>query len=185
VCSIPATSNQPHDRPASRARLRATPRICSWTSNLAICSGEAAAASHRSRTRHPGGRGCGRAGVLPRLFKGGPSELSRDHTQCQPSPSGKRWRRFSRRASRTSRFRPRAVLVAGFAGACVGRHAPRHQRPFWLSGVGVGLGGGDSLNTCFAMFSGGFLFWLAGTDFQEAGSATNVVSCRSEPIAAG
>ena len=57
---------------------------------------------------------------------------------------------------------------------------------FWLSGVGVGLAAVIPFNTCFAMFLGSFLFWLAGRTFKRPESAANrVIVQNQEPICGG
>jgi uncharacterized oligopeptide transporter (OPT) family protein len=57
---------------------------------------------------------------------------------------------------------------------------------FWLSGVGVGLAAVIPFNTCFAMFLGSFLFWVAGRTFKRPESTANrVIVQNQEPICGG
>jgi OPT family oligopeptide transporter len=57
---------------------------------------------------------------------------------------------------------------------------------FWLSGVGVGLAFVIPFNTCFAMFLGSFIFWLASRLSKKPESAVNKIMVQNmEPTAAG
>jgi uncharacterized oligopeptide transporter (OPT) family protein len=57
---------------------------------------------------------------------------------------------------------------------------------FWLSAVGIGLAAVIPFNTCFAMFLGAFLFWLAGRMFRRENTLTHRVIVRNqEPICGG
>ncbi|MCP5517339.1 MAG: OPT/YSL family transporter [Verrucomicrobiales bacterium] len=57
---------------------------------------------------------------------------------------------------------------------------------FWLSAVGIGLAAVIPFNTCFAMFLGSFLFWLAGRIFRNQESLMHrVVVDNQEPICGG
>ena len=57
---------------------------------------------------------------------------------------------------------------------------------FWLSAVGIGLAAVIPFNTCFAMFLGSFLFWLAGRMFRRPESkAHEIVVQNQEPICGG
>ena len=57
---------------------------------------------------------------------------------------------------------------------------------FWLSGVGIGLAAVIPFNTCFAMFLGSLLFWLAEARWKGTGGRMDkVVVENQEPICAG
>jgi putative OPT family oligopeptide transporter len=57
---------------------------------------------------------------------------------------------------------------------------------FWLSGVGIGLAFVIPFNTCFAMFLGSFLFWLAAARWRNpAQTAHRIFVQNLEPICAG
>jgi uncharacterized oligopeptide transporter (OPT) family protein len=57
---------------------------------------------------------------------------------------------------------------------------------FWLSGVGIGLAFVIPFNTCFAMFVGSFLFWLAERLFKKEESTSHQVFVKNmEPTCAG
>jgi len=57
---------------------------------------------------------------------------------------------------------------------------------FWLSGVGIGLAFVIPFHTCFAMFLGAFLFWLAAARWRDpARTAHRVFVQNLEPICAG
>jgi uncharacterized oligopeptide transporter (OPT) family protein len=57
---------------------------------------------------------------------------------------------------------------------------------FWLSGVGVGLAAVIPFTTCFAMFLGAFLFWLAQRRWKDTGGRCDRIFVQNqEPICAG
>jgi uncharacterized oligopeptide transporter (OPT) family protein len=57
---------------------------------------------------------------------------------------------------------------------------------FWLSGVGIGLAFVIPFNTCFSMFLGSFLFWLAAVLWRNpARTAHRIFVQNLEPICAG
>jgi len=57
---------------------------------------------------------------------------------------------------------------------------------FWLSGVGIGLAFVIPFNTCFAMFLGSFLFWLAARRWRNEATLRHRVFVKNlEPVCAG
>ncbi|RME92127.1 MAG: OPT family oligopeptide transporter [Verrucomicrobia bacterium] len=57
---------------------------------------------------------------------------------------------------------------------------------FWLSAVGLGLAAVIPFNTCFAMFLGSFLFWLAGRVWKDQADPKNRLFVQNqEPICGG
>ena len=79
-----------------------------------------------------------------------------------------------------------AALFGAFIGILFEAIKVSTKGRFPLSGVGIGLAFVIPFNTCFAMFLGSFLFWLAGRKFTDPESKMNkVVVKNQEPIAAG
>jgi len=121
------------------------------------------------------------------FLKGGPSELVKDQ---YPMPAVTIWKAvaevLTQGISNLAVSARWAVLVGGLLGLALEGIRLATKGRFWLSGVGVGLAAVIPFNTCFAMFLGGFLFWLAERTFKKPGSATNVVIVQNqEPICGG
>ncbi|MDR1726346.1 MAG: OPT/YSL family transporter [Acidobacteriota bacterium] len=86
-----------------------------------------------------------------------------------------------------------AALIGAVLGVVLEVARIRSKGRFWLSGVGVGLAFVIPFNTCFAMFLGSFVFWLAGRVLKEpvrttknfASAAYRVLVENTEPVCAG
>lgn len=79
-----------------------------------------------------------------------------------------------------------AVIVGAVLGLFLEVLRLRTKNRFPLSPVGIGLGFVIPFHTCFSMFLGSFLFWLAEKRFPEKESRINeVIVQNQEPICAG
>ena len=79
-----------------------------------------------------------------------------------------------------------AILIGGFLGLVLEAIKVATKGRFWLSGVGVGLAGLISFNTCFLMFLGAALFWFFGRKFKDEGTGINKIMVKnSKTICAG
>ena len=121
------------------------------------------------------------------FLKGGPSELVQDQ---YPMPAATIWKAvaevLTQGLSNLAVSARWAVLVGGVLGLALEGIRLATRGRFWLAGVGVGLAAVIPFNTCFAMFLGSFLFWLAGRIFRQPGSGANrLVVQNQEPICGG
>jgi uncharacterized oligopeptide transporter (OPT) family protein len=79
-----------------------------------------------------------------------------------------------------------AALIAGILGLVFEVLRIATKGRFWLSGVGVGLAAVIPFPTCFAMFLGSFLFWLAQQNWKETEGLMDKIFVKNyEPICAG
>ena len=79
-----------------------------------------------------------------------------------------------------------AALVGGLLGLVMEGIRLATKGGFWISCVGIGLAAVIPFNTCFAMFLGSFLFWLAERVFRKPEAVANrVIVQNQEPICAG
>jgi putative OPT family oligopeptide transporter len=96
------------------------------------------------------------------FLRNGPQQLISDQ---YPMPGATVWKAVAELLTQGLDKLPVSARWAAVAGALLGiafeaaRLATKGR--FWLSGVGVGLATVIPFNTCFAMFLGSFLFWLA------------------------
>ncbi len=116
----------------------------------------------------------------------GPQAMFEQH----PMPSASVWKAVAELLTQGLANLPVSARWAALWGAVLGlalealRVATRGR--FWLSGVALGLGTIIPFNTCFAMFLGSFLFWLAGRLFRRPDSAARrVIVDNQEPICGG
>lgn len=80
----------------------------------------------------------------------------------------------------------RLLFVPGLVRASDAWASAATKGRFWLSGVGIGLAFVIPFNTCFAMFVGSFIFWLAGRLFKKEESTAHKVFVQNmEPTCAG
>jgi uncharacterized oligopeptide transporter (OPT) family protein len=121
------------------------------------------------------------------FLKGGPSELVKEQ---YPMPAVTIWKAVAEVLTKGLSNLPVSARWAALVGALLGltlegiRIATKGR--FWLSAVGVGLAAVIPFNTCFAMFLGGFFFWLAGRSFKKPESTANrVIVQNQEPICGG
>lgn len=79
-----------------------------------------------------------------------------------------------------------AALLGGLIGIFLEALKVATKGRFWLSGVGIGLAFVIPFNTCFSMFLGSFIFWVAGRRFKDEGTRRHTVFVANhEPLAAG
>jgi uncharacterized oligopeptide transporter (OPT) family protein len=79
-----------------------------------------------------------------------------------------------------------AALVGGILGLVFELLRIATKGKFWLSGVAVGLAAVIPFSTCFAMFLGAFLFWLAQRKWKGTGGQMDKIFVQNqEPICAG
>lgn len=121
------------------------------------------------------------------FLKGGPAELVKD---TYPMPAVSIWKAvaevLTQGLSNLAVSARWAVLVGGLLGLALEWFRQASKGRFWLSGVGVGLAAVIPFNTCFAMFLGSFLFWLAERIFRKPESAANrIIVQNQEPICGG
>ncbi|MBI3073245.1 MAG: OPT/YSL family transporter [Deltaproteobacteria bacterium] len=122
------------------------------------------------------------------FLKNGPSGLA---TEQYPMPGVVIWKSVSEVLTKGLSNLEVSARWAALAGALIGiileavKIATKGR--FWLSGVGIGLAFVISFNTCFAMFFGAFLFWLAKKKWAKKPDAwgNKVIVENEEPIAAG
>jgi uncharacterized oligopeptide transporter (OPT) family protein len=120
------------------------------------------------------------------FLKGGPSELVKEQ---YPMPAVSIWKAvaevMTQGISNLSVSARWAVLVGGLLGLALEGIRLATKGRFWLSAVGVGLAAVIPFNTCFAMFLGSLLFWLAGRAFTRPESAANRVIVQNQEAICG
>lgn len=116
----------------------------------------------------------------------GPQAMFERH----PLPSASVWKAVAELLTQGLSNLPVSARWAALYGALLGvvleaaRLATRGR--FWLSGVGLGLATVIPFNTCFAMFLGSFLFWLAGRTLKRPDAAAHRLWVQNqEPICGG
>jgi uncharacterized oligopeptide transporter (OPT) family protein len=116
----------------------------------------------------------------------GPQAMFERH----PMPSASVWKAVAELLTQGLSHLPVSARWAALYGALLGvaleaaRLVTRGR--FWLSGVGLGLATVIPFNTCFAMFLGSFLFWLAGRALQRPDSTAHRLWVQNqEPICGG
>jgi len=121
------------------------------------------------------------------FLRNGPQQLISDQ---YPMPAATVWKAVAELLTQGLDKLPLSARWAALAGAMLGialeaaRLATKGR--FWLSGVGVGLATVIPFNTCFAMFLGSFLFWLAEKRSQnETPWFRKVFVENMEPVCAG
>ncbi|MCU0771097.1 MAG: OPT/YSL family transporter [Verrucomicrobia bacterium] len=121
------------------------------------------------------------------FLKGNPQGLISDQ---YPMPAATVWEAVARLLTQGVSELPVSARWAALVGALVGiglevlRLATRGRS--WFSGVGIGLAFVIPFNTCFAMFLGSFLFWLAARRWRdETGLGHRVFVANLEPVCAG
>jgi uncharacterized oligopeptide transporter (OPT) family protein len=107
-----------------------------------------------------------------------------------PLPSANTWKAVAELMTKGIANLPESARWAVVVGALLGiglevvKLATKGR--FWLSGVGVGLATIIPFNTCFAMFLGGALFWLAGRWCRRPKSLAHEVMVENqETVCAG
>jgi len=121
------------------------------------------------------------------FLQGGPAELVKDQ---YPMPAVTIWKAVAEVLTQglanlavSARW---AALLGGLLGLGLEAIRLATKGRFWLSGVGVGLAAVIPFNTCFAMFLGSLLFWLAGRSFRRPESAAHRIFVQNqEPICGG
>ena len=79
-----------------------------------------------------------------------------------------------------------AALVGGLLGLLLEAARLVTKGRFWVSGVGIGLAFVIPFNTCFSMFLGSFLFWLAARRWRDDSTRRHRVFVKNlEPVCAG
>jgi uncharacterized oligopeptide transporter (OPT) family protein len=121
------------------------------------------------------------------FLKGDPQGLI---SEQYPMPAATVWEAVARLLTKGISELPVSAQWAALGGALLGiamegaRLATKGR--FWISGVGVGLAFVIPFNTCFAMFLGSFLFWLAGRRWQNPTTLRHQVFVKNlEPVCAG
>jgi len=116
----------------------------------------------------------------------GPQAMFERH----PMPSASVWKAVAELLTQGLSNLPVSARWAALYGALLGvvleaaRLVTRGR--FWLSGVGLGLATVIPFNTCFAMFLGSFLFWLAGRALKRPDSVAHRLWVQNqEPICGG
>ncbi len=121
------------------------------------------------------------------FLKGNPAGLI---SEQYPMPAATIWKSVAELLTEGISNLKVSAQWAALAGACLGivMEAARFMTRgrFWLSGVGVGLAFVIPFNTCFAMFLGAFLFWLAGLQWRDAATLRHRIFVKNlEPVCAG
>jgi uncharacterized oligopeptide transporter (OPT) family protein len=92
-------------------------------------------------------------------------------TPEQPFPGAVVWKAVAEALTQgLSNLKPSAqvaALVGGILGIVMEALKVATKGKFWLSAVGVGLAFVITWSTCWAMFLGSFLFWLAGQNLKD------------------
>ncbi len=115
----------------------------------------------------------------------GPRALFEQH----PMPAASVWKAVAELLTQGLQNLPVSARWAALYGALLGlalealRVVSRGR--FWLSAVALGLGTIIPFNTCFSMFLGSFLFWLAGRVCRPGSAARRVIVDNQEPICGG
>lgn len=79
-----------------------------------------------------------------------------------------------------------AALIGGILGIALEAAKVATKGRFWLSGVGIGLATVIPFNTCFAMFLGSFIFWVAAKKWEGTKKTMETIFVQNmEPICAG
>ncbi len=79
-----------------------------------------------------------------------------------------------------------AIIIGALAGLVIESIKIASKGKFWLTATAMALATVIPFNTCFAMFLGSLLFWIAGKMFPNAESRGNkVIVQNQEPICAG
>jgi len=121
------------------------------------------------------------------FLKGGPAELIRDQ---YPMPAASIWKAvgevLTEGVSKLPVSARWAALVGGLLGILLEALRLATRGRFWLSGVGVGLAAVIPFNTCFAMFLGSLMFWVAGRACRKPDTAAHRLLVQNqEPICGG
>ena len=111
-------------------------------------------------------------------------------TPEQPFPGAVVWRAVAEvLTTGISNLKPSAQIAAavgGVLGIVLEGIKVATKGKFWLSAVGIGLAFVITFSTCWAMFVGSFLFWLAGRQLEhKPGLLKRVLVDNLEPTAAG
>jgi uncharacterized oligopeptide transporter (OPT) family protein len=121
------------------------------------------------------------------FLKGDPAELIRDQ---YPMPAASIWKAvaevLTEGVSKLPVSARWAALVGGLLGILLEALRLATRGRFWLSGVGVGLAAVIPFNTCFAMFLGSLMFWVAGRACRKPDTAAHRLLVQNqEPICGG
>jgi putative OPT family oligopeptide transporter len=121
------------------------------------------------------------------FLKGNPAGLI---SEQYPMPAATIWKSVAELLTEGISNLKVSAQWAALVGACLGivMEAARFMTRgrFWLSGVGVGLAFVIPFNTCFAMFLGAFLFWLAGLKWRDTTTLRHRIFVKNlEPVCAG
>lgn len=121
------------------------------------------------------------------FLKGDPQGLI---SEQYPMPAATVWEAVARLLTKGIGELAVSAQVGALVGAVVGifLEAARivSKGRFWVSGVGIGLAFVIPFNTCFAMFLGSFLFWLAGRKWKDETTNRNRIFVKNlEPVCAG
>jgi OPT family oligopeptide transporter len=121
------------------------------------------------------------------FLRNGPANLI---TEQYPMPAATIWKAVAEVLTKgLSNLEPSArwmALFGAIAGIVLEALRMVSKGRFWLSGVGIGLAFVIPFNTCFAMFVGAFLFWLAERLFKKEESTSHQVFVKNmEPTCAG
>jgi len=121
------------------------------------------------------------------FLKGNPQGLI---SETYPMPAATVWEAVARLLTKGISELPGSAQVAALVGAVLGivletiRLLTKNR--FWISGVGFGLAFVIPFNTCFAMFLGSFLFWLAARRWKNPETLRHKVFIQNlEPVCAG
>jgi putative OPT family oligopeptide transporter len=111
-------------------------------------------------------------------------------TDQYPMPAAVIWRTVAELLTQGLSNLKASAQWAALGGAVIGlvlemlRVATKGR--FWLSGVGIGLAFVIPFHTCFAMFLGAFLFWLAAARWRDPERPAHRIFVQNlEPICAG
>ncbi|MEZ4222831.1 MAG: OPT family oligopeptide transporter [Polyangiaceae bacterium] len=121
------------------------------------------------------------------FLRNGPENLI---TEQYPMPAATIWKAVAEVLTKgLSNLEPSArwmALIGAILGLVLEAIRMVTKGRFWLSGVGIGLAFVIPFNTCFAMFVGAFLFWLAERLFKKEESTAHQVFVKNmEPTCAG
>jgi uncharacterized oligopeptide transporter (OPT) family protein len=121
------------------------------------------------------------------FLRNDPSTLISDQ---YPMPAATVWKAVAEVLTQGLSQLPESARWAALIGALLGigleavRLATRGR--FWLSPVGIGLATVIPFNTCFAMFLGGFFFWLAERACKKPDTRAHQVLVKNqETVCAG
>jgi len=121
------------------------------------------------------------------FLRNGPANLITDQ---YPMPAATIWKAVAEILTKGLSNLPMSARWLALGGAALGIALEiaklGTKGRFWISGVGVGLAFVIPFNTCFAMFLGSFVFWLATRLSKNPESTLNKVMVQNmEPTAAG